>query len=132
MTIREFIASAGIAFSKAPERVGLNPNMPDSGNMDHWKVYMRCGRSRMSTYFSKGFGHKGEAPTLPEVLDCLASDASSADQYSFEEWCDNLGFNVDSRQAERTYQTVSKQTDKLRKFLGDSAYDTLVNHVERE
>lgn len=128
MTITEFIKSAGVRMSA--ERTDRNPNMDDSANMDHWRVRLRCGRSSMTLVFSQGYGHHGNAPMLRDVLDCLASDASVEDR-TFDDWCDDLGFDVDSRKAERTYQATVKQTAKLRRLLGDSAFETLLS-CERE
>lgn len=128
-TLSEFVKSAGVTMTA--ERTDANPNMTGSRDMDHWRVVLKAGRSRLTTYFSMGFGHNGAKPTVESVLSCLASDASSADE-SFEDWCSNLGFDTDSRTAERTYNVTKKQTAKLRKFLGESAFDTLVYHTEQE
>jgi hypothetical protein len=130
MTIQAFIKSAGIRMSA--ERTDRNPSMDDSARMDHWRVTLRCGRSRMSTVFSMGYGRNGAEPKLSEVLDCLASDAASFDNaQSFEDWASDYGYDTDSRKAERTYLAVQKGAVKLRKFLGDSAYETLMT-AERE
>lgn len=129
LTLEQFIKSAGI--SMTAERTDRNPNMDDSANMDHWRVVLKAGRSRLTTYFSMGYGYHGKAPKASEVLSCLASDASSADE-SFEDWCANYDFDTDSRKAERTYRAVQSSTAKLRKFLGESVFDTLLYHTEQE
>jgi hypothetical protein len=130
LTLTDFITSAGITMKA--ERTDHNPTMDDSANMDHWKVTLRAGRSRMSLVFSMGYGHKGEPPTLSDVLDCLASDASSFDNaQSFEDWADDYGYDVDSRKAEKTYKAVQRSAERLQKFLGESAYNTLLS-AERE
>lgn len=130
MTINEFIASAHITMTA--ERVDANPNM-DSRDMDHWRVKFRAGRSQFTTYFSMGYGHKGQAPTAANVLDCLASDAAGFENAgSFEDWCGEYGYDSDSRKAERTYKVVERQAAKLNRFLGDSAYKTLLWETDRE
>lgn len=115
------------------ERTDSNPSLDDSANMDHWKVTIRCGSRRMSLVFSMGYGHYGELPKLVDVLDCLASDASSYDNaQSFEDWADELGMDTDSRKALRTFKTVQRQSEKLRTLLGDEAYMLLTDgSVER-
>lgn len=128
-TLADFIASAGVTMTA--ERTDSNPHMADSDNMDHWKCVIKAGRSRMTTYFSMGYGHKGVAPTLANVLSCLADDASST-QGSFEDWCSELGFDADSRKAERTYKAVERNAEKLRTLLGDSAYETLLYGTDRD
>ena len=114
------------------ERVDSNPNMDDSANMDHWKCLFRAGNSRMTVYFSMGYGHHGAEPEADEVLDCLASDASGIENArSFEDWCGDYGYDSDSRKAEKIFNTCEHQAKRLRQFLGDSAYETLLWNTER-
>lgn len=114
-----------------------NPSMPDLDG-DHWRVTLhrrthtgkrynanKIGEAivaRMSLYFSKGYGHNGAEPTAAEVLDCLRSDAWGADEL-FETWACNCGYDPDSRNAEKIYNTVRRQTARLRKFLGETFDD---------
>ena len=59
-------------------------------------------------------------PKLDDVMECLRSDALGViNTSSFEDWADELGFDTDSRRAERTYRQVQRQTDELRQLLGD-------------
>lgn len=66
--------------------------------------------------------HQGSAltepPTAADVLECIASDASSGDE-DFDSWCANYGYDTDSRSAYATWEAVRAQTDELRRFLGD-------------
>ncbi len=129
--IAEFIRSAGITLRA--ERTDHNSSMADSRDMDHWRVTLRAGRSRMTLTFSKGYGHNGAEPTTAEVLDCLASDAATWENaQTFEDWCSEFGFDTDSRKAERIFKTVERQAARLKALLGESAYDTLLWHTERE
>lgn len=130
MTIQDFVRDLKI--SMTAERTDANPAMEGSRDMDHWKVVFRSKafRGQMTTVFSMGYGHQGAEPKAKDVLDCLASDASSADE-SFEDWASNYGYDTDSRKAERTYKAVQRSAARLQKFLGDSAYRTLLQ-CERE
>ena len=105
-----------------------NPNMDDSQGMDHWRVNIRSLQrsTTMDVVFSKGSAHNGEPPTLAEVLDCLASDASSFAGADFEDWCAELGFDTDSRRAERIYKATERQSDDLLELLGNEAYADLL------
>lgn len=131
VSLDQFIADNRLTMTA--ERTDSNPSMADSANMDHWKVTIRCAGRRMTLVFSMGYGHNGKAPDLPNVLDCLASDANSYDNaQSFEDWAGDFGYDPDSRTAERTYKAVAKSADKLRKLLGDDAYTLLTDgSVER-
>lgn len=129
VSIEEFIQAHRIRMSA--EQVDRNPQMDDFEG-DHWKCVLRVGTSRMTVHFSKGYGHHGAEPQVSEVLDCLASDATSFENArSFEEWARDYGYNTDSRKAEKTYRAVEKQATALRRLLGDS-YETLLWNTERQ
>lgn len=67
-----------------------------------------------------------EPPTALDVLTCLASDACGYENArDFEEWASEYGYDTDSRRAERLYNQVGNQTEKLRDFLGDD-FDAIV------
>lgn len=79
--------------------------------------------------FGMGSAHS-ERPSAADVLNCLASDASTYDQArGFEDWAADLGFDTDSRKAERIYREVGKQARELRAFLGDK-YDAYLYETE--
>jgi hypothetical protein len=109
-----------------------NPNALDMApGSSHWRVTLRNRAGRQMTVpFSMGPALSHE-PTAREVLSCLIDDAASAEYArSFEEWADELGFDPDSRKAERTYRAVERQSAQLRRFLGDAYQDALT--VERD
>lgn len=129
-SIQAFINVQGL--SMTCEWTDSNPNMEDSDrSMDHWKCRIRRGRRSMTLVFSMGSGHYGSEPTLDQVLDCLASDSASVEQADFEEWCSELGYDPDSRKAERTYNVCKAQADKLKSLLGELAYEQLLYKTER-
>jgi hypothetical protein len=85
----------------------------------------RALKRRMTVDFWQGMGIR-EAPTAVGVLSCLLSDASSAENSSnFEEFCADLGYDTDSRQAEHTYEACLAVAEKLKKFLGPD-YETFM------
>ena len=135
MTMQEFIKANKIRMTA--ERTDTNPHM-DSSNMDHWKVKLtldgayHLGRKQLTTYFSMDYGHNGKEPQADDVLDCLASDASGFENSrSFEDWAGDYGYDPDSRKAEKIYKTVERQSAKLKNFLGDDLYKTLLWDTER-
>lgn len=68
-------------------------------------------------------------PDAADVLSCLASDAATGDQ-DFTQWCNDLGYDYDSRKAFRTYRIVKRQTAKLRAFLGAAAFEQILYGTE--
>jgi hypothetical protein len=84
---------------------------------------------QMTVPFGMGSGLR-EGPTAADVLNCLLSDASTYDNaIGFEDWADGLGFDADSRRAERDYREVEAQVSELRAFLGDK-YDDYLYETE--
>jgi hypothetical protein len=136
-TIKQFIKENNLTMNC--EYADSNPNMPDSNNMNHSKVTIkrkfklngnhldtRYGFRQMTLYFSQGYGIQGE-PTLESVLGCLLSDSFSfTNGDTFKDFCENYGYDYDSRKAEKTYQATIKQTSKLKKLL-DNNFNDFVN-----
>ena len=74
-----------------------------------------------------GYGHNGDEPTAEDVMECLLSDAQ-AENDDFEGWASDLGYDTDSRQAEKTYKACVDIAHRLRKLLGDD-YDQFMYEV---
>lgn len=130
ISLADFISNTAI--SAKVKRVEANANMEhmDAGAR-HFLVTLRAGRFSMRVPFSQGSAHTQE-PTAADVLDCLASDASSIENTrSFEEWAGDLGFDADSRKAYKIYSIVMRQAAKLRAILGTDNYETLLWNTER-
>lgn len=112
------------------EWADANPHMADAKNMNHFKVTLRRPGKQMTLYFSQGYGISGE-PTAADVLNCLASDSSIVENArSFEDWASDLGYEPDSRKAEKIFKTCEKQAERFKKFLGDELYKTLLWNTE--
>jgi hypothetical protein len=127
--------AAFIATNKIKARAAWtdrNPHMEGSDRMDNWKVQLRMGAKRLSVYFSMGMGHGGAEPGADDVLNCLASDAAGIENASsFEDWCDEYGYDTDSRKHLRTFKVCERQAEKLKAFLGDDLYRELLWETER-
>lgn len=130
-TLKAFIVRHKI--TATAEWANTNPNMVDMPpGSSHWLVTLRCGRRRITIPFSQGPAICQE-PDANDVLNCLASDAASFENaQSFEDWCSEYGYDVDSRKAEKTYHAVESQTEKLKRFLPTEAYEQLLWHTDLE
>lgn len=123
-------------YDEAAERFGisLTCNRIDSrpDNLQDWQrdarhfhCRLKCGKRSFGFYFTQGSAHTAN-PTIADVLGCMMSDAISYDSSaSFEEWASDLGFDADSRKAERIYRATKKQTEQLRRTVGDKAFTLL-------
>lgn len=124
MNIKQFVRQNNIKIS-AEYGTCLKPE--DFKQSDPWKVTLSMNGRQITTPFFKGYGHGGEEPTAEEVLKCLILDYSGWDSANdFEDWASDLGFDTDSRKAERTYKQIEKQSRKLKNFLGQALIDDLM------
>jgi hypothetical protein len=130
-TMNQFINRYGIKFKATWAQD--NPNMTDPiPGASHWRCTFSIGRRRLTTPFSMGPAHSHE-PQAAEVLDCIASDVSGLENAgSFEDWCSDYGYDTDSRKAEKTYNIIKRQAEKLRDLLNEARYEELLWHTERE
>lgn len=72
------------------------------------------------------------APTIDEVLDSLRSDAESIENAPlFEDWASEMGYDTDSRKAEKVFHACQEVRGHLIRLLGKAAYEDLVANVER-
>ena len=132
-TLNQFIAAHKLHMTC--ERVDNNPLMdPDGSRMDNWRCVIRNGsRKRFTTAFSMGTGHNGREPKLTEIFDCMAlNSAGITNARDFADWCSEYGYNTNSRKAERMFRACERQASKLRAFMGETDYETLLWQIERE
>jgi hypothetical protein len=81
-----------------------------------WKVQLRYKGRRLTVPFYTG-SLAGE-PDAEGVIDCLLSDAQAGDQ-DFDEFCSDMGYDNDSRKAEKTWKACQALAPKIRQLLGD-------------
>lgn len=152
-TLDQFIAKHGIKFEC--RRVDSRPDglmadiRPNTGkNLPHFVDTMRHFRCRIiapnspigkgrtaqrafSLYFSQGSAHTQD-PTLADVLDCLALDASGYENANgFEDWARDYGYDEDSRKAEKVWRAIKRGSEQLKRTIGETAYTELLWNVER-
>lgn len=77
-----------------------------------WNVTLRCGGRRSASPVVRE--RHASTPTVAEIVECLELDSSYAD--SFDEFCDELGYDSDSRTAERLYKAVRRQSVRFAAF----------------
>jgi hypothetical protein len=97
------------------------PFMPNNYNNHRVSVYNARNGKRTSFKFWASIMNP-ELRTRYEVLNalyCFVSDAVSGLD-SFEDFCSNFGYDTDSREAEKTWKTCKRSTDKALRVLGVS------------
>lgn len=90
-----------------------------SPDMTGWRVMLSWGQvATLSTDYFTGSAIK--EVTVADVLYSLLMDVTMVEGRSFEEWCDDLGLDTDSRRALKTYEACVAQVEPLKAFLGDA------------
>ena len=83
-----------------------------------YKVTLRYQGRQLTVPFFMGPALERE-PDAVGVLECLLSDVSCVEGCrDFEDFCADLGYDVDSRKAEAMYKACEALYPKLRRFLG--------------
>lgn len=65
---------------------------------------------------------------LKHALYCFISDGCSADQ-TFSGFCSDIGYDEDSRNAERIYKACQKSLDKFRALCPDADIYDVINEL---
>lgn len=81
-----------------------------------YRVTLTYERRRLTVDFFMGSANTSE-PDAEGVIDCLLSDAQAGEQ-SFEDFCADMGYDLDSRKAEQTWKQCRAYAPKVRRFLG--------------
>ena len=84
-----------------------------------WRVTLLMNGKTEEFVYHTGMGHKA-APAPTDVIACLASDAQNGSEL-FADFCDNLGYEADSRRALDIYLACQRTAERLRR-LGVLAY----------
>ena len=128
MDVKSFVEKHRIRMHS--ERVQANPYIDDWPGATHWRCKLTYQRRQLTVPYSMGSAYTGE-PKIADVLQCLVDEATSFENArDFEDWAEALGFDPDSRKAERVFRQVKKNSRGLKRLLGD-AYDRLLWHVKR-
>jgi hypothetical protein len=120
MTISEYITKHNLEISNLYHN-GTNTDA-DGWTYNDWTVTIRNANTGMEYVlesYKMGTGLTGE-PDLEMILDVLAMEFSYT-VYDFEEWADNLGYDRDSRKAERIYNACRDERWGFARAFGPDA-----------
>lgn len=135
----------------------IGPTNRDAWECDEWRVSFTKGAVSESFEYFTGTGHRTPAPmpadggprprvgTLmyaqleamrkpvkPEitgVLHSIINDGSAIGQ-SFAQWCDELGYDNDSRKALATYEACQRNADKLSNIFNSAEQQVLADELQ--
>jgi hypothetical protein len=113
MTLPELCESSGVKL--AFQFVRYEPKST-ANDWEHnaWKVTLTYQGRRLTTTYNTGMAHK--EPEVAGVVSSLILDAKV--EGTFEEFCRELGYDPDSRKAEKIYRACARIAPKVRKLFG--------------
>lgn len=137
MTTSKFKA-ANIVFTVTAKlsKTGVQFPFDNTSNFRHNEfnitIKTYTGKTTMKFYGSemdyKNNGSEMDESDLKHALDCFVSDAASGDD-NFESFCSNLGYDTDSRTAERIYKACVKQLAKFERVCPNTDIYNIINEL---
>lgn len=92
-------------------------------NANGYRVTFGYGRRQMTTDYWMGSALTDD-PECNEVMHSLIGDAQAGDQ-SFGDFCADLGYDTDSRRAERIYKGCQRIGTQLSALFGADFFEAL-------
>ena len=110
-------------------RLATRPyNLSDWGaGARHWGFTITRG-DEYSGFYTQGSALTG-IPTLLDVLSCVLSDAQYA-EYEFDDFCDDMGYDTDSRRAERVHGACKQAAAGVARLLTSSEREDLTTMIQ--
>lgn len=89
----------------------------DKQSRDIYSCAIKRGKKSYKLKFGQSIfsSQKDEEPTPYDILSCL----QKYDAGSFKDFCDNFGYDTDSRKAERAYNAICKEYKALAKMYSE-------------
>ena len=72
----------------------------------------------------------GIEPTKESILDTIVSDYNYTDYAQFDDFCADMGYDTDSRKAEKIWKNCLKQSKKLQKVFSQDDIRELQEQLE--
>lgn len=88
---------------------------------DVWWVTLKNARHRYRFTFGQSQARQGIKPTTYDILACV----EKYDPGTFEDFCSNMGYDTDSRRAEKTYKAVVKEWQNIRTLFTSEELEQL-------
>jgi hypothetical protein len=84
----------------------------DKETRDIYKITLKTPKGSYTFTFGQSIAHAGQEPRPYDVLACL----TKYDIGTFENFCSDFGYDVDSRKAEKIYRAVLKEYKNLNRI----------------
>lgn len=81
-----------------------------------FKCRLTRGRKSYTFEFGQSIANGSQKPTMYDVLACMSKPCGID---TFEDFCDEFGYDYDSRRAERTWKGYQKEVAAMERLFGD-------------
>ena len=95
----------------------------DKEQRDVYGIKITRGKRSWSFDFGNSINNTGIKPTSYDILACL----TKSDPESFENFCNEYGYDFDSRTAEKTYNAVKKEWLNVCRIWNEEEIEELQN-----
>lgn len=90
--------------------------LDDKEERDIYKITLKNEKGSYTFTFGQSIANVGQKPTAYDVLTCLTKYVPG----TFDNFCSDYGYDIDSRKAEKIYKAVKKEYQNIiRLFLID-------------
>lgn len=110
-----FAEKTGTKLTVLEEDWRVNEDWGDKNPRYYFKCRLTRGRKQYTFDFWMGPATAGY-PTMYDVLACLSKPQGIE---SFEDFCDEFGYDYDSRRAERIFKAYKKEVANVERLFGD-------------
>lgn len=110
----KFANKHGIKLSIVGHRIGSH--LEGETQVRHiFKMQLSRNRKQYTFEFGQSIAAGRKNPTMYDILACL----TKYDPETFEDFCDEFGYDQDSRSAERIYKAVRREWGNVERLFGD-------------
>ena len=112
---KDFAAKTGTRLTILSQDYKVNENWGDNTPRCVFKCRLSRNGQRYTFDFWQSIIDGGKRPTMYEVLACL----QKYDVGTFWEFCNEFGYDIDSRRAECVYREVCREYKAVQRLFGD-------------
>lgn len=101
--------------------------LAEQGNLDEWQrkahpytVTVKYDKKQMTIPFFMGMAHTSE-PTAEDVMPCLASDYDIYQNYEFEDFCNEFGYDLEDKNSKKIFKMCEKNGKNVERVFGFDA-----------
>jgi hypothetical protein len=112
---QNFLSTTGTKITTKYSHYGTMPYWNDNQNRHIFKVTITRNKKRFTVKFGQSLYEGSNEPSYYSILACLVK----YDVGTFENFCNEFGYNIDSRQAKKLYKALKKEWENVERLFSD-------------